>query len=71
MNSDNRLRSSIFLTLAFSLLVASCGIFEANLEPGDEVIIQPDDDISLVTEVPTPVALETEVPPPPAHRAYR
>jgi Tol biopolymer transport system component len=69
MNSDNRLRSSIFLTLAFSLLVASCGIFEANLEPGDEVIIQPDDDISLVTEVPTPVALETEVPPPPAHRA--
>lgn len=69
MNSDNRLRSSIFLTLAISLLVASCGIFEADLEPGDEVIIQPDDDISLVTEVPTPVALETEVPPPPAHRA--
>jgi Tol biopolymer transport system component len=69
MNSDNRLRSSIFLTLAISLLVASCGIFEADLEPGDEVIIQPDDDISLVTEVLTPVALETEVPPPPAHRA--
>jgi WD40 repeat protein len=69
MNSDNRLRLSIFLTLTISLLVASCGIFEADLEPGDEVINQPDDDISLVTEMPTPVALETEVPPPPAHRA--
>ncbi len=69
MNSYHRLRSSMFLTLAISLLVASCGIFEAELEPGDDVIDQPDDDISLVTELPTPVVLETEVPPPPAHRA--
>jgi hypothetical protein len=63
MNSDNRLRLSIFLTLTISLLVASCGIFEADLEPGDEVINQPDDDISLVTEMPTPVALETKFRP--------
>ena len=69
MNSDHHLRSRIFLTVAISLLVASCSRSEVDLEPGDEVINQPDDDTSLVTELPTPVVVETEVPPAPVHRA--
>jgi WD40 repeat protein len=69
MKPNRRLYASLILTLVVALLIASCGRSEIGVEPSETTIVQPGDQGTLVTELPTPVVLETKLPPPPAHPA--
>jgi Tol biopolymer transport system component len=69
MKSNRRLHASLIFVFVITLFMTSCGRYEDDAEPSETTAGQPGDQGSLVTELPTPVVLETKLPPPPAYPA--
>ena len=69
MKPNRQFQASLILTLVLTVCITSCGSFVVDIEPGEEIGVQPDDKGSLVAELPTPVVLVTKLPPSPTHLA--
>lgn len=69
MKPNRRFKARLIFALVITGFITSCGSFVVDIEPGEETGVQPDDKVSLVTELPTPVVLVTKLPPSPAHPA--